>query len=156
MRRMTLTTLLAALLLMTMGMGAALAAPVNNPYADQLTLECNGDTIDVVVARGNPAFVVGSTDRLIPHEFNFEFVAVIAGDEYTVAEESHPIGKGKKTGLEDRLVTCTFSFEIPVEFLSPEDRALLDALLEEEGFEIEDVDAIIGYGSVKGMYAPPR
>jgi hypothetical protein len=156
MRRMTLTTLLAALLLMTMGMGAALAAPVNNPYADQLTLECNGDTIDVVVARGNPAFVVGSTDRLIPHEFNFEIVVVVDGDEYPLAEETHSVGNGKKTGLEERLVTCTFSFEIPVEFLSPEERALLDAFLEEEGFEIEDVDAIIAYGSVIGAYAPPR
>lgn len=153
MRRMTLASLLAALLAMTMGIGGALAAPEKSPYADWITLDCEGETIEVVTASGNPAFVVDSTDRLIPYEWHFEFVAVAGEDEIPLFEETYPVGKGQKKGLQDRMITCTYELEIAIEDLSPEERAFLE---ETSGLDLEDVDAIIGYGSVKGVYAPPR
>jgi hypothetical protein len=154
MRRMTFATLLAALLLLTMGMGGVLAAPVNNPHAEQITVICNGDEIDVWVARGNPAFVVGSTQRLIPHEFHIEWVVMVDSEEEPLFEETHPIGQGKKKGLQDRLITCEFVIDLVllVGDLSPEEQALLA----EYDFGPDDIVNIKGYSTVRVMPTPAR
>jgi len=130
MGRKLVASWLAAMLLMTMSVAAVGAAPVNNPFAFFFTLECsNGETFDVVVARGNPAHVLDTNQRIIPQHFTFQLVV----DDEVVFEDEEGVGKGKKRGLQDRLVTCTAQLTIPEEEI---------AFIEEElGIDLTGTDA---------------
>jgi hypothetical protein len=112
MGRKLVASLLAAMLLMTMSVAAVGAAPVNNPQAEFFTVECsNGETYDVVVAQGNVAHVLGTNQRIIPQHFTFQLVV----DGKVVFKDEEGVGKGKKRGLQNRLVTCTAQVTIPEE-----------------------------------------
>jgi hypothetical protein len=111
MRRVMFAILLAVLLVLTMGLGAALAVPEKHPEAMILTLECeDGGSYEVLVAGGNVAFL-NKTERLIGKVFTFELFV----DGQSVFEEVHG-GKGKRQGLQDRLTTCT----TPIQFSEAE------------------------------------
>jgi hypothetical protein len=151
MKRTVLVSLLAVLLVLTAGVGVAGAAPVNNPHAEPFTLVCAGEELEVVVARGNPAFAVGSTKRLIPHEFTFHVDVVVDGERSTIFSESEPIGKGKKVGLQDRLVECEVEFLVLAEDIPEEEKQFF---LEETGVDLDEVDEIYGRLEVKVMMTP--
>ena len=109
MRRMAMAAVLAAALLVTLGLDRVSADPVNNPHAEVITLNCAGEEIEIVVGGGLAAHVVDGTGVLIPTAFSFvgTFVDPETG-EATQVNESFTIGQGKRVGLQDDLFTCTF------------------------------------------------
>lgn len=141
MLRVIFTIALAALFLMTVGLGGAIAVPYNNPQAYYITLECeNGDEIEVLVAGGNPAFLT-QTERLVGKVFTFEILV----DDEVVFEETHG-DQGKKQGLQDRLNTCTTEIE-----LSGDELAEIRELFDLSGNE--DIKAVL---TVQAFQTPAR
>jgi hypothetical protein len=125
MLRAIFTLTLSVLLLLTLGLSAALAVPEKNPQAMNLTLECEeGGTVEVLVAAGNVAFV-NQTERLIGQIFTFDLFV----DGEFVFGETHG-DRGKKKGLQDRLTTCTTEIQF-----SEEELAEIREILELEGDE---------------------
>lgn len=87
-------------------------------HADIFDVSCNGETLTVVVrgVRGgenggggaSPAQVlVGDAKTIVPVIFSFRAIQVSTGA--VLFEESDSIGKGKRTGQQERLVTCRLS-----------------------------------------------
>lgn len=106
----------AAALMTAMMAGAAAADPVNSKNSEVFSVAChNGETYEVVVAGGNPGHIIDSTSNLIPTSFTFTAIDPATGDE--IFSETEPVGKGKKQGLQDDLVTCSTE---PQTFTDPE------------------------------------
>ena len=109
MYRTVIAAALSVALLLTLGLGRTSADPVNNPNAEFFTLTCGGETIEIVVGGGAAAHIVDSTGVLIPASFTFvgTFVDPETG-ETTAVNDSFTVGRGKRTGQQDVLETCTF------------------------------------------------
>jgi hypothetical protein len=95
------TTVITALL----AVGIASADPVNNPNAEIITITCDGQPYEVLIATGLPAYIVGSTGNIIPAEVTFTQIDPESGEE--LFSETVPIGQGDRVGLQDDLITCT-------------------------------------------------
>ena len=107
MRRRLGPVLTVALVALALSAPAAFADPVNNPHAEVLTIDCEGEPVEVVVTSGAPGHVVGSTSVGIPKSGTFSMY--VNGE--LVEQESFSQGKGVKD-----LTTCSFSEE----FVDPE------------------------------------
>ena len=101
----------ALLLAATMAIAAVLAAgvafadPVNSKNAEIIPITCdNGQSYRVVVTSGIPAHIVGSTGNFIPVQFTFTAIDPDTGE--VLFEETGTVGKGKKRGLQEDLITC--------------------------------------------------
>jgi hypothetical protein len=129
MKRKTLATILAALIALSVGFTTVAAAPLNNPHGEIIELTCESGVVEVVVTNGNPGHIIGSTQRLIPHEFTFG--VVVDGEE--LFSENVTVGRGAKKGLQDRLITCTAEYAIT----DPDDLAEFQAYFDEWGIEID-------------------
>jgi ABC-type transport system substrate-binding protein len=116
--RRTLTAL-AALALLLGSTTSVFAAPSNAPTSFTVPIECGGQTLMITLNAGragehgqgeptifNPAFVSDGGGLLIPTVFTF-MVTDASGN--VLFSESDTKGQGKMSGLQDRLVTCTFS-----------------------------------------------
>ncbi len=142
MKRITLAGLLAALLLLTTGLGAALALPVNNPGAEFFTLDCDdGESYDIVVTPGNPGHILDTNSKLIPHRFTIALI--VDGEE--LFSESEGVGQGEKRGLKDRLLTCTLEFH-------PDEQEIQE-IEAELGLDLSGSDVIVQL-SVEVMKTP--
>jgi hypothetical protein len=130
-------------MLFVMAGAAALASPFANPHAETFPATCNGTDLTVLIARGNPAHVVGSTSRIIPHHFTFE----LRIDGETAFVEEGSVGRGQKRGLQDRMVTCTFQFEF-----TPEEVAMIE---QELGVDLTGA-LVTGHGTVRALMTPAR
>ena len=96
------TTVITALL----AVGIASADPVNNPNAEIITITCdNGQSYEVLIATGLPAYIVDSTGNIIPAEVIFTQIDPETGEE--LFSDTVPIGQGDRVGLQDDLITCT-------------------------------------------------
>lgn len=141
MRRKLMVSMLAALLVSMMSVGLAGAAPAKNPHAETRTLDCEGVEYEVIVANGNAAHVVDSTQRGIPHHFTYS----IEADGEIIYSAEDGVGNGNKKGLQDRLVTCTGSF-----VLGEEDVALISEYL---GIDLTGM-VVVEHLSVEVMITP--
>jgi hypothetical protein len=151
MRRMTFATLLAALLIMTMGMGGAIAAPENNPRANWIELNCDDEVnFEAVITGRGAGFVVDSTQRLIPHEFRWmlwvddEPVAGVTGGNI--------VGKGNKQGLQGRLIECEQIIPLDAENFTDEDWELL----KREGVDVDKAEKFELRQTITLMVTPAR
>ena len=102
------TLLLAATIAITvlLAVGIASADPIKSKNAEVFPISCtNGQTYTVVVVGGNAGHIVGSTGNIIPVEFTFTATDPETGE--VLFSETEPVGKGKKVGLQDDLITCT-------------------------------------------------
>ncbi len=105
MKRMALV-LAVAMVLAVFGSGIAAADPINSKNAEVFRVTCdNGQTFQVVVVAGLPAHIVGSSRNIIPVEFTFTATDPDTGE--VLFSDTEPVGKGKKTGLQGDLITCT-------------------------------------------------
>jgi hypothetical protein len=104
---------MAAALLVGMGlMGTASADPLGSKKAVVTSLKCGGEKLVFVVRTDTStvtAHQVGDTDVFIATHFSVEFIDPDSGE--VVFSFSGPVGKGKKKGLQEDLVTCTTTFE---------------------------------------------
>jgi len=108
-----------ALALLALGAGPAAADPVNAPGAEPFDVVCAGQTY-TIVAGGGPGHVLGSTANLIPAAFVETVTFVDPETGQTVTETfAFGIGRGKRTGQQDVLETCTFALEFEDEFGNP-------------------------------------
>jgi len=115
MRRTTLAAVLAATLLLTLGLNPVGADPTNGRNAQLITLTCDGTTVDIVVSgNGAAAHLVDSTGVLIPVAFHITgtFTDPETGEQIPV-DESFPVGQGKRVGQQGDLFTCTFPIVEP-------------------------------------------
>ena len=88
-----------------LAVGIASADPVNSKNAEIIPITCdNGQSYRVVVTSGNPAHIVGSTGNFIPVQFTFTAIDPDTGE--VLFEETDTVGKGKKRGLKEDLITC--------------------------------------------------
>ena len=88
------------------GSGIAAADPINSKNAQVFPVTCsNGQTYTVVTTGGLPGHIVGSTRNIIPVEFTFTATDPDTGE--VLFSETEPVGKGKKKGLQEDLITCT-------------------------------------------------
>jgi hypothetical protein len=95
-----------AMVLAVFGSGIAAADPINSKNAEVFRVTCdNGQTFQVVVVAGLPAHIVGSSRNIIPVEFTFTATDPDTGE--VLFSDTEPVGKGKKTGLQGDLITCT-------------------------------------------------
>jgi hypothetical protein len=153
MKQMTFATLIATMLLLSMGLDAVGAAPVNNPHSLQFEAECEGiGSQGFIEPPSNVVgFVVGSTQRTIIHEVDY----VIAIEVASLAEPveipvSETLGEGQKNGVQDRLVNCSFSdVELPLEIFTDADWDVL-------GIDLADVEGISASGTAEVMLTPAR
>ncbi len=105
MKRMALV-LAVAMVLAVFGSGIAAADPINSKNAEVFQITCdNGQSYQVVVVAGLPAHIVGSSRNIIPVEFTFTATDPDTGE--VLFSDTVPVGKGKKTGLQGDLITCT-------------------------------------------------
>lgn len=142
MPRIIFTTLLAAVFVLILGVGTAMAVPEKNPQAMTLTLESEeGGTIEVLVAAGNPAFI-NQTERLIGKVFTFQILV----DGKVVFEETGD--RGKKKGLQDRLTTYTTEIQLA------EDE--IQGILELTGLELTGNEEITTVLTVQAMKTPAK
>jgi hypothetical protein len=148
MRRVSLATLLAILLVFGASAGAALAAPVNSPKAEFFTVTCdNGETYDIVVSAGNVAHILGTTDRLVPHHFTFTLVV----NSEELFSESEGTGKGNKTGLKVRLMTFELEFPLTIDDFTEEEIEFLES----EGIDLETA-TFVAHITVEVMKTPAK
>lgn len=110
--RNVVTLLAGVCLLGTVGAGSVAAAPISNPGAQVITVECdNAQQYTVIIGVGGngqgtdgvPAFILGSNSHLMPVQFTFSDPA-IGLDQTTM------VGQGNRTGQQDRLLECSASF----------------------------------------------
>jgi hypothetical protein len=94
-------------LTLILGVAAPAAAdPTNGRQAIVFEIACGGGTQTVVITGGVPAHVVGGAGNLLLR-------AISLTDLGTGETESYTIGKGKQTGLQGELETCTGTFVVP-------------------------------------------
>jgi len=108
MRRLIKATIMAALFAV-LSFGSVAADPLNNPNAFQFTdLVCdNGQTVSIVTTNAAASGqIVTSTGVLIFRSGTGTFRDA-SNPEIIIDEFTFSIGKGKKSGLQDDLVTCT-------------------------------------------------
>ena len=104
MRRTVLLVATMAIVAVLAG-GMASADPVNSKNAEIIPITCdNGQSYRVVVTGGNPAHIVGSTGNFIPVKFTFTATDPLTGE--VLFEGTDTVGKGKKRGLQEDLITC--------------------------------------------------
>ena len=96
--------LLAALAVPLLGGGQAFADPVRNPEAFVLTVNCGGESFDVVGTPGAASQALASTGVGVTHALTFRFYV----NNQLVLDESVTRGRGR--GL-DILLTCSFDEE---------------------------------------------
>ena len=93
-----------AMVMAVFGSGIAAADPINSKNAEVFPVACsNGQTYTVVVVGGLAGHIVGSTRNIIPVEFTFTAVDPVTGKVLFSGTDT----RGKKTGLQRSLITCT-------------------------------------------------
>ena len=102
MKRMALG-LAVAMVMAVFGSGIAAADPINSKNAEVFPVACNGQTYTVVVVGGLAGHIVGSTRNIIPVQFTFTAVDPVTGEVLFSGTDT----RGKKTGLQRSLITCT-------------------------------------------------
>jgi hypothetical protein len=155
MRRIAISSLLAGLLVLTLGLGAASAAPTNNPKAQDVVIDCsgeeNGDVYEAtIVNAGNPpvvSFVTDSNTRTIPVSLT-DLVVAIDGEPTDIELPPSSIGQGQRTGQQDRLMKC------PGEHFIPE--AEFPVYEELFGLELEPGEALSILFTAEFMITPAR
>jgi hypothetical protein len=110
--RSLLALLAGVCLLGTVGAGTVAAAPINNPGAQVITVDCdNGQQYMVIIGVGGngrgtdgvPAFILDSNSHLMPVQFTFSDPAIGLNQISTV-------GQGNRTGQQNSLMACRASF----------------------------------------------
>jgi hypothetical protein len=136
MRRITVSSLLAGLLVLTMGLGAASATPTSNPFTLDFKIDCGDGEIyeGFLVDRGQTPYVgfIDSTERTIPVDLPEAWLVVDGEQEVFFAQS---IGQGKRTGQQDRMLTCPGVIELPEE--------VYPALEEAFGVDLEGADEVL-------------
>jgi hypothetical protein len=117
MRRIVISALLLVLVSVVLGATTASAAPVNNPHAAQLTLQCPSGTSSAVVilVRGEwtPAHVIGSNAVFIPIAFGrFTGVATDADGNILFTVDEPALAKGSALPQNGELMECTGVIEL--------------------------------------------
>jgi hypothetical protein len=152
MQRMTIASITAALILLSFGLGTAAAAPSKNPHSLQFEAECDGiGSQGFIEPPSNVVgFVIGSTQRTIIHEVDYNIVIELLSGETILIPVSETLGNGQKKGLQDRLVGCKFSdVSLPLGVFSDADWDALE-------IDPEDVVGISTSGTAEVMLTPAR
>lgn len=103
-------SILVSLLLVVLSAGSAIAAPTGSKNAATFDLLCDNGQTYTIVTNGNgsytPGHILNSTSKeIIP--VSIEITGFINGEEFFHDVSSKP---GRMAGLQDALITCTFSF----------------------------------------------
>jgi hypothetical protein len=117
MRRIVISALLLVLVSVVLGATTASAAPVNNPHAAQLTLQCPSGTSSAVVilvgGEWTPAHVIGSNAVFIPIAFGrFTGVATDADGNILFTVDEPALAKGSALPQNGELMECTGVIEL--------------------------------------------
>jgi hypothetical protein len=95
----------AAMIMSVLGVGVALADPINSKKATTFTVNCEGETFDVVESFGAGAVhILGDTSNFVVKEVTFTALDPTTG-EVLASQTFAPAGK--MVGLEGELRTCT-------------------------------------------------
>ncbi len=131
MKRIALVLGLLAMIMATSGGGLAAADPLNSPQADTVTLTCsNGKTYELVRQGGLPQLhIVGDTGNFILTKITF--TAIDPDTDEVLFSGAESVGKGKKKGLQGKLITCTAP---PEELVDPETGETFTFVVTAEGF----------------------
>jgi hypothetical protein len=120
MRGTAISALVLLLVSVALGVTTASAAPVNNPHAAQLTLQCPSGTSSAVVilVRGEwtPAHVIGSNTVFVPIAFGrFTGVATDAEGNVLFTVDAPALAKGSAVPQNGELVECigVIEFDFP-------------------------------------------
>jgi hypothetical protein len=106
----TLALILVALAALLLGGGSAAADPVTGTHKEVFPVTCGGQTYLVVGGVGAPAQVVDGTAVLIPAAFvQVSSWVDPATGETVVQTDAFGIGTGRRTGQQDRLVSCAYT-----------------------------------------------
>ena len=95
----------AAAILSVLGVGAALADPINSKKAITFTVTCGGENFEVVepFGAGGAVHILGDTNNIVVKALTFTASDPDTGEVL----DTVTFATGAKVGLEDELVTCT-------------------------------------------------
>jgi hypothetical protein len=103
-RRFVLVVTAAAIVLV-LGVGVALADPINSKKAITFTVSCGGETFEVVepFGAGGAVHILGDTTNIVVKEITFTALDPETGEEL----DTVTFATGAMVGLQEDLVTCT-------------------------------------------------
>jgi hypothetical protein len=102
--RRIVSVLMTAVIMALLGVGVALADPINSKKAITFTVNCEGETFRVVEPfGGGAAHILGDKRNIVVKEITFTAKDPDTGEVVDTAT----FATGKKVGLQGELVTCT-------------------------------------------------
>ncbi len=103
--RRSISIFVATMILAVLGVGVALADPLNSKKATTFTVNCGGELFEVVEPFGasGALHILGNTTNIVVKDLTFTVVDPDTGEEL----DKVTFARGAKVGLEDDLVTCT-------------------------------------------------
>jgi hypothetical protein len=95
----------AAAIVSVLGVGAALADPINSKKSITFTVTCGGETFEVVepFGAGGAVHILGDTTNIVVKEITFTALDPDTGEEL----DTVTFATGAKVGLEEELVPCS-------------------------------------------------
>jgi hypothetical protein len=103
--RRIVSVLVTAVIMALLGVGVALADPINSKKAITFTVNCEGETFRVVepFGAGGAVHILGDKRNIVVKEITFTAKDPDTGEVLDTAT----FATGKKVGLQGELVTCT-------------------------------------------------